>query len=113
MGTVGPLFGQMELTAEQWQRVHGSEPVPTFGLRFDSESENLVVDVKPIIEKFRFGVVKLREIWALILPPATVLEFKKMRRQSDEEFRFPDEFWVRAVDDFSVAYRLRTLAASN
>ena len=109
METVGPLFGQMELTAEQWQRVHGSESVPTFGLRFDAEVEDPVVDVKPIIEKFRFGVVNLQDIWTLILPPATLLELRKMSRQSDEEFRFPDEFWVRAIYDFSVAYRQRTL----
>jgi hypothetical protein len=107
--TVGSLFGQVELMAEQWQRVRGSEPVPTFGLRFDAECEDPVVDVRPMIEKFRLGVVSLQEIWSLILPPATLLELKKMSRQSYEEFRFPDEFWVRTIYDFSVGYHLRTL----
>jgi hypothetical protein len=109
METVGSLFGQVESTAEQWQRVRGSEPVPTFGLRFDAECEDPVIDVTPMIGKFRLGVANLQEIWSLILPPATLLELKKMSRQSDEEFRFPDEFWARTIYDFCVGYHMRTL----
>ena len=107
--TVGSLFGLAELTAEQWQRVRGSEPVPTFGLRFDADCQDPVIDVKPMIGKFRLGIVNLQEIWSLILPPATLLELRKMSRQSDEEFRFPDEFWARTIYDFCVGYHLRTL----
>ena len=107
--TVGSLFGQVESRAEQWQRVRGSEPVPTFGLRFDPEAEDPVIDVQSMIEKFRLGFANLQELWALILPPATLLELKKMSRQPDGEFRFPDEVWVRTIYDFSVAYHLRTL----
>jgi hypothetical protein len=109
METAGALFGQVELTAEQWQRVRGSEPVSTFGLRFDAEYEDPAIDVKSMIEQFRLGFVNLQDIWGLILPPATLLELKKMNRQSDQDFRFPDEFWVRTVYDFAVAHRLRTL----
>ena len=107
--TVGSLFGEVELTAELWQRVRGSETVPAFGLRFDAEPEDPAIDVRPMIEKFRLGFVNLQEIWGLILPPATLLELKKMSRQTYEEFRFPDEFWVRAIYDFAVGYRLRTI----
>ena len=109
METVGSLFGQVELTAEHWQRVHGSETVPAFGLRFDSEPDDSAIDVRPMIEKFRLGFVNLQDIWGLILPPATLLELKRMSRQTDESFRFPDELWVRAIYDFAVAYRLRTI----
>ena len=107
--TVGSLFSQVELMAEQWQRVRGSEPVSTFGLRFDAEPDDPVIDVRPMIEKFRLGFVNLQEIWGLILPPATLLGLKKMSRLADEEFRFPDELWVRTIYDFAVGYRLRTI----
>jgi hypothetical protein len=107
--TVGSLFGQVELTAEEWQRVRGSEPVSAFGLRFDAEQEDPAIDVMPMIEKFQVGFVNLQEIWRMILPPATLLELKRMSRQTDEEFRFPDEFWVRTIYDFAVSYRLRTI----
>ena len=107
--TVGSLFGQVELTAEQWQRVRGSEPVSAFGLRSDAEHEDPAIEVRPMIEKFRLGFVNLQEIWGLILPPATLLELKKMSRRANEEFRFPDELWVRTIYDFAVGYRLRTI----
>src|SRR5262249_5630537 len=101
--------GQVELTAELWQRVHGSETAPAFGLRFDAEQPDPSFDGRPMIEKVRLGLVKLQEIWGLILPPATLLELNKMNRQKDEEFRFSDEFWVRTIYDFAVGYRLRTI----
>ena len=107
---VGSLFGQAEVLAEQWQRVHGSEAVSTFGLRFDAEPESPVIDVKPMLEKFCLGCANLQEIWGLILPPATLLEIKRVSRLRDEEFRFPDELWVRIIYDFLVGYRLRTIA---
>ena len=44
----------------------GSEPVPTFGLRFDPEAEDPVIDVQSMIEKFRLGFANLQELWALI-----------------------------------------------
>src|SRR5262249_8535259 len=109
METVGSLFAQVELTPEQWQRVRGSEPVSAFGLRFDAEQDDRAIDVRPTIEKFRLGFGNLQEIWGMILPPATLLELKKMSRQADEKFRFPDEFWVRTIYDFAVGYRLRNL----
>jgi hypothetical protein len=107
--TVGSLFGQVELTAEQWQRVRGSEPVSSFGLRFDGEPEDPEIDIGLLIERYRLGFVNLQEIWGLILPPATLLELKRLCRQTDADFRFPDELWVRTIYDFVVAYHLRTI----
>jgi hypothetical protein len=51
----------------------------------------------------------LQEIWGLLLPPATLLELKKMARQSDEAFRCPDEVWCRIVYDFAVGYHMRVI----
>ncbi len=107
--TVGALFGHVELTAEQWQRVRDSEPVPAFGLRFDADLEPQSIEVTQMIEKFRLGFMNLQEIWGLLLPPATLLELKKMSRLPDDKFRFPDDFWARAVYDFATGYRLRTI----
>jgi hypothetical protein len=107
--TAGSLFGLVEQTAEHWQRVRGSEPVPSFGLRFDAEHENPTIDIKPMVEKFRLGFANLQEIWGMILPPATLLELKKLSRQADERFLFPDDLWTRIIYDFAVAYRLRTI----
>ena len=46
----------------------------------------------------------------MVLPPTTLLELKKADRLPAEQFRIPDELWVRIVYDFALAHRLRTIA---
>ena len=45
----------------------------------------------------------------MVLPPATVIELKRLSRQAENEFRFPAELWARIVYDFAVAHRLRLI----
>jgi glycosyltransferase involved in cell wall biosynthesis len=106
---VGAVYLEMERTAELWQRVRGSNPVPTVGLRYDPETDEQVIDVKPMIHAFRIGFANLQDIWALALPPATVIELKRLSRQAEDQFRFPAELWARVVYDFAVAHRLRLI----
>jgi glucosylglycerate synthase len=106
---VGAVYLEMERTAELWQRIRGSKPVPSIGLRFDPDTDEQVVDVKPIIHAFRIGFKNLQDIWAMVLPPATVLELRRLSRQAENEFLFPAELWARIVYDFAVAHRLRLI----
>jgi hypothetical protein len=103
---VAALFGSMEQTAEIWQRVRSSQPVPTFGLRFDTDPDPAQVDVTGMTESFRIGYENLKEIWSLILPPASLLDLKKISRQPQQTFRMSDELWARTVFDFAVGFRL-------
>jgi hypothetical protein len=103
---LGALYSSMEQTAELWQRIRGSQPVPTLGLRFDVVEDTSVVDVGTMTKSFRVGYENLKEIWSLLLPPATLLELKKISRESEPSFRMSDELWARTVFDFAVGYRL-------
>jgi hypothetical protein len=105
----GVACSEMERTAEQWQRIRGSSPIPSFGLRFDQEAEKSAVDVKPMLETFRIGYQNLHDIWGMVLPPAALLELKRMSRQSQDEFQYNDDFWARTVYDFALAHRLRKI----
>jgi glucosylglycerate synthase len=106
---VGALYSNMEQTAEVWQRVRGSQPAPTFGLRFEAETEPSPADVNPMIESFRIGYESLREIWALVLPPASLLELKKISHEPAASFSITDELWARIVYDFAIGHRLGTV----
>jgi hypothetical protein len=106
---VGTLFDEMEKTAEVWQRIRGSRPVSSFGLRFDMDADPITVDVKPMIESYRLGCQSLQDIWAAAMPPATVLELRRMCRLTDDNFCFPNELWARTIYDFAVGYRLRAI----
>jgi hypothetical protein len=99
----------MERTAELWQHVRGSNPIASFGLRFDPDAGESAVDVRPMLESFCIGYQNLQDIWGMILPPAALLELKRLSRQSLDAFRFPNDLWARTVYDFALAHRLRTI----
>jgi hypothetical protein len=106
---VGALYGETERNAGTWQKIRNSQPLATFGDPDDSLAEPMTVNVRRLLESFRLGAQSLQEIWGLLLPPATLLELKKMARQSDEAFRCPDEVWCRIVYDFAVGYHMRVI----
>ncbi len=67
------------------------------------------VEIDRMLNSFQLGNRDLQEIWGLVLPPATLLDLRKLSRLSPEQFHFPDELWVRIIYDFALAYRLRTI----
>ena len=67
------------------------------------------VDVGRMLELFRLGTRDLLEVWSLVLPPAILFELRKLSSLPAEQFRMPDELWARAVYDFALGHRLRTI----
>jgi glucosylglycerate synthase len=108
---LSPIFLDMERNAAFWQRVRGSVSIPSSGDRVDiDEDTNRTVDIRHMVETFQLGNRDLREIWSLVLPPATMFELGKLARLPPEQFLMPDELWVRIVFDFALAHRLRTIS---
>lgn len=106
-------YAEMEKYAPFWQRVRSSRPTETSGNPTQESSDGEPVDVKPLVESFMLGTRNLQEVWGLVLPPVALLELKKLARLSPEEFRMPDEIWVRTIYDFALAHRLRTINRSH
>ena len=106
---LGPVFLEMEKRAPCWQKVRGSVSVPAVGPRVNVAAEEAAPDVTRMIESFQLGVRDLQEIWGLVLPPATLLELRKLSRLEPQQFRMKDELWARIVYDFALAHRLRTI----
>ena len=105
----GPLFLDMEDNAAFWQRIRGSHDAPIFGAASISTEASDTVDVRRMVEAFQLGERNLRDFWALILPPVTLLELKKLSRLSPDEFHMPDTLWARIIYDFALAHRLRNI----
>jgi len=59
---------------------------------------------------FQLGNRELQEIWSLVLPPSTLFELRKLSRCRVEQFRMPDELWVKIVYDFALAHRLHNIS---
>ena len=111
--TVGPLFAEMTTNASLWQRVRGSQPVPTSGFAAMPPADGPPAATSPMVETFQLGFRNLQEVWSLVLPPVTLLDLKRLARPSQDRFHLPDELWVRIIYDFALAHRLRTLSRTH
>jgi len=101
---LGALFTEVSRTAAVWQRTRGSASVKVFGPDLPPPIEPPPVDAAPMIEAFRLGYRNLEEIWKAVLPPATLVELKRMAARGADSFRMPDAVWARIVYDFVTEY---------
>jgi hypothetical protein len=106
---LGALFLEVGRTAAVWQRTRSSEPVQVFGPDHAPAVEQPSVDTTSMIESFRLGYQNLQEVWKAVLPPATLVELKRLASRNQESFRMPDAVWARIVYDFVLAHRMRVM----
>jgi hypothetical protein len=106
---VGPVFHEMERYADQWQRVEGSEPVPSVGLGGVLDSGPLGVDVGAFEDAFRLGLRELGSLWGLVLPPGTLLALRRAAAAPAGQARVSDALWARIVYDFALAHATRAV----
>jgi hypothetical protein len=106
---LSPIFLDMDRNAACWQRMRTSVSVPAIGEPLLVSQDTGTVDISRMMESFQLGIRDLQEIWGLVLPPSTLFELRKLARLPSEQFRMPDELWVRIVYDFALAHRLRTI----
>jgi hypothetical protein len=107
---VGALFTDVERRAAVWQRPRTLASVDHAPRMHRSEPAAAVVDAERLIETFRLGYRELRDIWASVLPPRTILDLKRLLAQPGAQFQMDDELWARIVYDFALGARLRVVA---
>lgn len=106
---VGATFDLMETYSEVWKQVEGSEPLPTFGFRYDVGLEPISVNLERMIEKFRLGVRELTDLWKKILP-SEILDFlNRTATLSEKDFCLSDEIWVDIIYNFAIAFHKRIM----
>ncbi len=106
---VGSTFGLMETYADVWKAVLGSEPVPTYGFRYEVGFEDLNVDVGRMLRIFREGVKNLGELWTEIVGSGDFGEIERLAGSPDRTFRFSRELWTRIVYDYALAHHKQKL----
>lgn len=108
----GALFSDIESKAQFWQRTRPIPEIKHIGSNAPITGNNGEPDkdsALPLMDNFRLGYGNLHEIWALVLPPNSLLGLKKLSLMPAETFRMSDALWVRVVYDFLLAHRLRTI----
>lgn len=106
------LFADVEGKASQWQRARplATRHIFTEAVPFSNEPPSAdMSEIRALADGFRLAFNNLREIWALVLPPQSLLAIKKLAGTSVEAFAFPPNLWARVVYDFALAFHTRTL----
>jgi glucosylglycerate synthase len=107
---LGSFFSDVDSRAVFWQRQRSVLPGREIA---DSPLAGEHLDVSSMLESFHLAYSNLHEIWALVLPPHTLLGLKRLSVAPRESFRMADSLWARIVYDFVLAYRLRTINRSH
>lgn len=103
----GSFFADITAKASVWQRVRTIQTARAVSPV--AASADGWPDVTPMLEAFRLAYTNLAEIWALVLPPNTLLGLKHLSLLPAANFRMSDGLWARIIYDFVLAYRLRTI----
>ena len=106
----GGVFADIEAKAPFWQRSRG----PAAAMREippaqRTESSDLAEELPGMVEAFRLAHRNLQEIWALALPPQSLLALKKLSIAEPAAFTIDPALWARLVYDFALAFHLRAL----
>lgn len=107
---LGPVFQDVANRAACWQRSRESRSVPTVGPLNLPPPDTPAPDAGRLLDSFRIGYANLQDVWRAFLPPATLLELKRLTTLGPDAFRMGDELWARIVYDSALAYRLGSIS---
>jgi glucosylglycerate synthase len=106
---VGTAFLLMEQYQARWMEIRHSENVPTFGMQFEQDTQSAHVQVDRMVKALRQGLRDLLPVWEIILSEDALAELVQLGWQDPEDFRFPDDLWVRIIYDFALGYHEQVL----
>lgn len=105
----GSLFADIDSKAAYWQRARAPQAHRVRTASALSFAPLMAEDILPMVDAFRLAYGNLHEIWALVLPPQSLLGLKRMSVMAPQSFAMPDSLFARIIYDFLLAYRLRTI----
>ena len=106
---VGFLFTDMERRAPVWQRVRGARGLPVVN-HIQAVPDPPEIDVAALIESFHLASRELQDVWAEVLPPLAMLQWRRLAGVPLDGFRVDQALWARTIYDFAMGHRLRVIA---
>jgi hypothetical protein len=105
------IFAEIEAKAQFWQRSRGPAATTREAPAAQKNGSNgdVAEELPGMVEAFRLAHRNLQEIWALALPPQSLLALKKLSIAEPEAFAMAPALWARLVYDFALAFHLRSL----
>lgn len=102
--TVGWLFWSLNQYFSIWSAANETKPVPAPQPEYEWTTDPVRVDVYRLHQMFCSGISDLEAVLTSILSRSTFDELKHAAALGSEQFKYPDELWVRTVYEFAAAY---------
>ena len=102
---VGTIFKLMIQYETQWKEIKGSSPTALYGFRSDVSPEPVKVNPTALIQGFRDGLKKYKELWSAFLTPEDIKQLEKTANLDEKRYRFPHDLWIKCIYDFAVGYK--------
>lgn len=112
---LGPMFRQVVMTIFDlmidfeylWKDTSVSLPssIFGFGLGVDEKPPVVNVDLDVLYESFISGFDRYGEVWEKIISQPELIELKKIKKISKENFYYHSDLWAKILFNFAIAYR--------
>jgi glycosyltransferase involved in cell wall biosynthesis len=98
------LFSLMELYEQHWEKVQGSTPVETFGLKGFIEPEPVRVNLDALIENFKLGFGHFGVLWKEIFSQQCYKDLVRCSKMSRNNFNLSMDTWVKILYELAATY---------
>ncbi|HMK57397.1 MAG TPA: glycosyltransferase [Dissulfurispiraceae bacterium] len=105
----GAAFDLMETYADVWNKISGSEEVPSYGFQYAVGLEPVSVNLERMVDKFRLGVEELGPMWKEVLSPDIIDFLYEAKKVSVDKFHIPSEAWAEIVYSFAVGVHRKVM----
>jgi glycosyltransferase involved in cell wall biosynthesis len=109
---VGSLFALAGRYVDHWMGSGSIRPVPTFGFRSATSTEEIRVDTNRLVWRFIEGYVTWESIWTQVLADENWAAVQAAIREASERpegFVMPVELWARICYDYLLAYNAQVI----
>ena len=109
---VGSLFALAGRYVDRWTEGTQITPVPTFGFRTATSTEEIRVNLDRLLWRFVEGYVAWQDVWSEVLAPEHLDGVKDAIHQASERpegFVLPVELWARICYDYLLAYNAQAI----
>src|SRR6266511_3487385 len=109
---VGSLFALAGRYVDRWTDTTEIVPVPGFGFRTATSTEEIRVNLDRLLWRFVEGYVAWREVWSEVLASEHLEGVKDAIHQASERpegFVLPVELWARICYDYLLAYNAQVV----
>jgi len=112
---LGPMFKEVVMTFFDlmidfeylWKNESMSLPssIFGFGLGIDEKPPEINVNKECLYESFITGFDRYDDLWKKIIPPPELIEVRKTKKMSLDNFFYSSDLWAKILFNFAIAYR--------